>query len=201
MQIPYFPETNHPLVKSLFDHSDQELLTLFQQYPDSGKYFTVIFCRYSSILYTLSWHSARSPVQADYLFAVIWRHIFYQLGKLDLSSQDGLTLQNWLINMTGFYINKIELPPTETIHYSLENTSPPLWCYIEQALDQLPPRSRLMILMAQRFYWSETKIAAYLQAEGEEISLSEVTSCLEESYRMLEAKLPADIQAIYLNEN
>jgi hypothetical protein len=201
VQIPYFPHINHPLVKSLFDHSDQELLTLFQKYPDSGKYFTVIFCRYSSILYTLSWHSARSPVQADYLFAVIWRHIFYQLGKLDLSSQDGLTLQNWLINMTGFYINKIELPLTETIHYSLENTSPPLWCYIEQALDQLPPRSRLMILMSQRFHWSETKIAAYLQAEGEEISLSEVTSCLEESYRMLEANLPADIRAIYLNEN
>jgi hypothetical protein len=55
--------------------------------------------------------------------------------------------------------------------------------------------------MVQRFHWNETKIAAYLQAEGEEISLSEVTSCLEESYRMLEAKLPADIRAIYLNEN
>ncbi|MFM6756789.1 MAG: sigma-70 family RNA polymerase sigma factor, partial [Dolichospermum sp.] len=49
MQIPYFPHINHPLVKSLFDHSDQELLTLFQEYPDSGKYFTMIFCRYSSI--------------------------------------------------------------------------------------------------------------------------------------------------------
>ncbi|MFM6309763.1 MAG: sigma-70 family RNA polymerase sigma factor, partial [Dolichospermum sp.] len=57
MQIPYFPHINHPLVKSLFDHSDQELLTLFQEYPDSGKYFTMIFCRYSSILYTLSGYS------------------------------------------------------------------------------------------------------------------------------------------------
>ena len=96
MQIPYFPHINHPLVKSLFDHSDQELLSLLPQYPDSGKYFTVIFCRDSSILYTLSWHSARSPVQADYLFALIWRHIFYHLGKLDLSSQDGLTEKKFL---------------------------------------------------------------------------------------------------------
>ena len=98
-------------------------------------------------------------------------------------------------------INEIKLPPTEAIHYSLKDTSPPLWCYVEQALEQLPPMSRLIVLMAQTFHWSETRIAAYLQAEGEEISLSEVTSCLEESYRMLEAKLPADIRAIYLNEN
>ena len=205
MQIPHFPEANHPLVKSLFHHSDHELLTLFQRYPDSGKYFTVIFCRYSPIVYTLIRHSARSPVQADYLFALIWRHIYYELGGLDLKSgatgQDALTMQNWLINITAFCINEIKLPPTEAIHYSLKDTSPPLWCYVEQVLEQLPPMSRLIVLMAQTFHWSETRIAAYLQAEGEQISPSEVASSLQESYQMLEDKLPADIRAIYLGED
>ncbi len=205
MQIPHFPEANHPLVKSLFHHSDHELLTLFQRYPDSGKYFTVIFCRYSPIVYTLIRHSARSPVQADYLFALIWRHIYYELGGLDLKSgatgQDALTMQNWLINITAFCINEIKLPPTEAIHYSLKDTSPPLWCYVERALEQLPPMSRLIVLMAQTFHWSETRIAAYLQAEGEQISPSEVASSLQESYQMLEDKLPADIRAIYLGED
>ncbi|MBE9232622.1 sigma-70 family RNA polymerase sigma factor [Cuspidothrix issatschenkoi LEGE 03284] len=205
MQIPHFPEANHPLVKSLFHHSDHELLTLFQRYPDSGKYFTVIFCRYSPIVYTLIRHSARSPVQADYLFALIWRHIYYELGGLDLKSgatgQGALTMQNWLINITAFCINEIKLPPTEAIHYSLKDTSPPLWCYVEQALEQLPPMSRLIVLMAQTFHWSETRIAAYLQAEGEQISPSEVASSLQESYQMLEDKLPADIRAIYLGED
>lgn len=205
MQIPHFPEANHPLVKSLFHHSDHELLTLFQRYPDSGKYFTVIFCRYSPIVYTLIRHSARSPVQADYLFALIWRHIYYELGGLDLKSgatgQGALTMQNWLINITAFCINEIKLPPTEAIHYSLKDTSPPLWCYVEQALEQLPPMSRLIVLMAQTFHWSETRIAAYLQAEGEQISPPEVASYLQESYQMLEDKLPADIRAIYLGED
>ncbi|MTJ11964.1 sigma-70 family RNA polymerase sigma factor [Anabaena sp. UHCC 0187] len=204
MQIPHFPEANHPLVKSLFHHSDQELLSLFQQYPDYGKYFTVIFCRYSPIVYTLIRHSARSPVQADYLFALIWRNIYYELGGLDLNQAtrgtDSLTLQNWLINITAFHINDIQLPPTEAIHYSLKDTSPPLWCYVEQALDQLPPISRLIVLMAQTFHWSETRIAAYLQVEGEQISPAEVASSLQESYRLLEDKLPADIRAIYLGE-
>ncbi|QXE21736.1 hypothetical protein B6N60_00413 [Richelia sinica FACHB-800] len=205
MQIPHFPEANHPLVKSLFHHSDQELLSLFQQYPDHGKYFTVIFCRYSPIVYTLIRHSARSPVQADYLFALTWRHIYYELGGLNLNSpevgQDGLSLQNWLINMTAFCINEIQLPPTEAIHYSLQGSSPPLWCYVEQALDQIPPLLRLMLVMAQTFHWSETRIAAYLQAEGEQISPSEVSDLLQEGYRMLEDKLPADIRVIYLEEN
>ncbi|MEA5622735.1 sigma-70 family RNA polymerase sigma factor [Nostoc sp. UHCC 0251] len=205
MQIPHFPEANHPLVKSLFHHSDHELLTLFQQNPDAGKYFTVIFCRYSPIVYTLIRHSARSPVQADYLFALTWRHIYYELGGLNLtdseSGEEALTMQNWLINMTAFCINEIKLPPTEAIHYSLQATSPPLWCYVEQALDQLPPVLRLIVLMAQTFHWSETRIAAYLQAEGEAIAPNEVANFLQEGYRMLEDKLPADIRAIYFGED
>lgn len=205
MQIPSFPEANHPLVKSLFHHSDQELLSLFQRYQDTGKYFIVIFCRYSPIVYTLIQHSARSPVQADYLFALTWRHIYYELGGLNLTTpqpgREPLTLQNWLINMTAYCINEMQVPPTEAIHYSLQATSPPLWCYVEQALDQLPPVMRLMVLMAQTFHWSETRIAAYLQAEGEKIAPVEVANFLQEGYRMLEDKLPADIRAIYLGEN
>ncbi|HEY9799851.1 MAG TPA: sigma-70 family RNA polymerase sigma factor [Leptolyngbyaceae cyanobacterium] len=205
MKIPHFAEANHPLVKSLFHHSDQELLDLFQHHPDVGKYFTVIFCRYSPIVYTLIQHSARSPVQADYLFALTWRHIYYELGGLDLKNplpgQEALTLQNWLINITAYCINEIQLPPTEAIHYSLQATSPPLWCYVEQALEQLPPMLRLMLLMAQTFHWSETRIAAYLQAEGEKVTPDDVANLLQEGYRMLEDKLPADIRAIYLGED
>jgi hypothetical protein len=205
VQIPHFPEANHPLIKSLFHHSDQELLSLFQRYLDSGKYFAVIFCRYSPIVYTLIQHSARSPVQADYLFALTWRHIYYELGGLNLTNpqtgQETLTLQNWLINTTAFCINEIKLPPTEAIHYSLKDTSPPLWCYVAQALDQIPPVLRLIVLMAQTFHWSETRIAAYLQAEGENFSPTEVANFLEEGYRMLEDKLPPDIRAIYLGED
>lgn len=205
VQIPHFPEANHPLIKSLFHHSDQELLTLFQQNPDAGRYFTAIFCRYNPILYTLIRHSARSPVQADYLFALSWRHIYYEFGGLDLNSaqfaKDGLSIQNWLINMTAYCINDIQLPPTEAIHYSLKATSPPLWCYVEQALDQLPAMLRLMVLMAQTFHWSETRIAAYLQAEGEAVTPSEVVNLLHQGYSLLEEKLPTDIRMIYLSEN
>lgn len=205
MQIPHFPESNHPIVKSLFHHSDQELLNLFQQHPDAGKYFTAIFCRYSPIVYTLIRHSARSPVQADYLFALTWRHIYHELSGLNLDvtipGKEALTLQNWLINMTAYCINETELPPTEAIHYSLKTTSPPLWCYLEQALEQLPPILRLMVLMAQTFHWSETRIAAYLQAEGEAIAPIDVANFLQEGYRMLEDKLPTDVRAIYLGEN
>ena len=205
MQIPHFPESNHPLVKSLFNHSDQELIALFAKHPDAGRYFTAIFCRYSPIVYTLIMHSARSPVQADYLFAMTWKHIYYQVGGVNLESTEpdapAMTLQNWLINMTAYCINETELPPTESIHYSLKTTSPPLWCYVEQSLDQLPPMLRLIVLMAQTFHWSETRIAAYLQAEGEGISPNEVANFLQQGYRMLEEKLPADIRAIYLGEN
>jgi hypothetical protein len=58
-----------------------------------------------------------------------------------------------------------------------------------------------MVLMAQTFHWSETRIAAYLQAEGEKITPPDVANFLQEGYRMLEDKLPADIRDIYLGED
>ena len=205
MQIPSFPECSHPLVSSLNHYSDQEMLTLFQRNPDVGKYFTAIFCRYSPIVYSLIRHSVRSPVQADYLFAVTWRHIYYELGGLDLhetSEIEGkpLTLQSWLINITAVCINRMELPPVEAIHYTLSEASPPLWCYLEQALDRLIPIHRLMVLMAQTFHWSETRIAAYLQAEGEMVTPTEVKQRLDEAYQELETALPEDISEIYLGK-
>lgn len=203
MHIPHFSESNHPLVKSLFHYSDRELVTLFQRYPEQGKYFTAIFCRYSPIVYTLIRHSARSPVQADYLFALTWRHIFYELRGMDFikeAASESNTFQSWLINMTAVCINQAELPPVESIHYSLQAAPPPLWCYLEAALEQLPPLMRLILIMALTFKWSETRIAAYLQAEGEAIAPAQVRNQLQQGYQRLEANLPDDIREIYLQK-
>ncbi|EDX71500.1 hypothetical protein MC7420_66 [Coleofasciculus chthonoplastes PCC 7420] len=203
MHIPHFSESNHPLVKSLFHYSDRELVTLFQRYPEQGKYFTAIFCRYSPIVYTLIRHSARSPVQADYLFALTWRHIFYELRGMDFikeAASESNTFQSWLINMTAVCINQAELPPVESIHYSLQAAPPPLWCYLEAALEQLPALMRLIIIMALTFKWSETRIAAYLQAEGEAIAPAQVRNQLQQGYQRLEANLPDDIREIYLQK-
>jgi hypothetical protein len=205
VQISLLSESSHPLINSLNHCSDQDLLTLFQRHPDRGQYFVMIFCRYSPIVHTLIRHSVRSPVQADYLFAITWRHIFNELGGLNLregSSADVAltTLQNWLINMTAACINRVKLPPVESIQYSLQSTSPPLGCYVERSLDQLKPVQRLMILMAQTFHWSETRISAYLQAEGEFLSPAEVKKALADAYYQLERVLPEDISEIYLGQ-
>ncbi|MEQ8753466.1 MAG: sigma-70 family RNA polymerase sigma factor [Coleofasciculus sp. G1-WW12-02] len=203
MHIPHFSESNHPLVKSLFHYSDRELVTLFQRYPEQGKYFTAIFCRYSPIVYTLIRHSARSPVQADYLFALTWRHIFYELRGMDFikeAASESNTFQSWLINMTAVCINQADLPPVESIHYTLQAAPPPLWCYLEAALEQLPPLMRLIVIMALTFKWSETRIAAYLQAEGEVIAPAQVRNQLQQGYQRLEANLPEDIREIYLQQ-
>lgn len=183
---------------------------MFKQHPSSGRYFTAIFCRYSPIVYSLIRHSARSPVQADYLFALTWRHILHELSGLEwpeaIADESGssekrpLSLQSWIINVTALCINQAIVPDVESIHYSLDAASPPFWCYVEQALDNLVPVERLMILMSRTFRWSETRIAAYLQAEGERMSPTEVKERLQVAYRNLEMALPQDIRAIYLGE-
>jgi hypothetical protein len=199
--IPTFPEADHPIIKSLFHYNDQELLTLYQRYPDAGQYFVALFCRYSPMVYTLIQHAAKSPVQADYLFALIWRHVFHELVGVDLRafSDGGGTFQGWLLAVTASGINDAELPPVEEIHYNLKAASPPFWCYLDRALAQLPAATRLMVLMAQTFHWSETRISAYLQAEGEDVPPEEVKRHLQEGYRLLANNLPDDIREIYMS--
>ena len=211
MQIPSFPECNHVIVQQLGHLSDRELLNHFKAEPDVGKYFATIFCRYSPVVFTLINHSARSPIQGEYLFALTWRHILNELGGLELppteqtsDSEDAqgrsLSLQSWLINVTAVCINQSVLPEVENIHYSLAQASPPLWCYVERALDRLDPLDRLLLVMAQTFRWSETRISAYLQAEGERMPPAEVKVRLRQAAQNLEAALPEDIQALYLEQ-
>jgi hypothetical protein len=204
VQIPNFPECNHELVTSLSQLSDRDLLQAFRQQPESGRYFTALFCRYSTLVFTLIRHSAKSPVQADYLFALTWRHVLHELNGLELTA-DGkdpegkpFSLQSWLINLTALCINQAELPEAESIHYALQEAPPPLWCYVERSLDQISAVERLMVVMAQTFRWSDTRIAAYLQAEGESMTPAQVRQQLQVAYQNLEAALPEDIRAIYL---
>jgi hypothetical protein len=224
VQIPTFPECDHDLIKSLIHLSDYDLVDRLQRSPTDGKYFTALFCRYSPVVYSLIRHSARSPVQADYLFALTWRHILNELGGIDLTpfrahakantktnapaaseAPEATTpiaefsLQGWLISLTAAHINQAVMPDVESIHYSLQDAPPPLWCYTERALEGLLPQHRLIVLMAQTFAWSDTRIAAYLQAEGERISPSEVRSELRIAYQALERAIPEDIRAIYLD--
>ncbi|MEB3293427.1 MAG: sigma-70 family RNA polymerase sigma factor [Synechococcales bacterium] len=200
MSIPSFPEAHHPLIQALVQQSDHELLRQFQQHPEVGQFFIALFCRYSSLVYRLVQRSGRSPVQTDYLFALIWRHLFNELGGLDLDAlvAEGSQFQAWLLRVTAACINMIALPPVEEINYDLAATSPPFWCYLDRALDEMSPTLRLMIVMAQTFNWSETRISAYLQAEGELIPPAEVRQQLDAGYRILEARLPEDVKTIYL---
>jgi hypothetical protein len=108
------------------------------------------------------------------------------------------TLQNWLINITALCINQAVVPEVEAIHYSLDQATPPFWCYVEQALDRLPAVERLITVMAITFRWSENRIAAYLQAEGESLTAAEVRQKLSQTFQHLEASLPEDIRQIYL---
>ncbi len=203
MEIPHFPESNHLLVQWLSHYSDRELLALFRRYPEQGKYFTAIFCRYSPIVYTLISHSARSPVQANYLFALTWRQLFSEMGGLTLGGEGDAqshSFQTWLIDLTAVYIQQAELPSAESINYDLKTAPPPLWCYLEQALELLPPMIRLIVVMAEKFHCSTTQIVAYLQAQGEILSPTEVQSWLHQGHQILEAALPEDIRMIYLEQ-
>lgn len=198
--IPHFPESDHQLIQSLFHHSDNSLLTLFQQHPEQGRYFTAIFCRYSPIVYTLIANSKRSPQEIDYLFALTWREVFHAIDSLVISKNGNPevhSLQNWLIYMSVLCLNQKSISLEAANNYDLKVAPPPLWCYLEQAVEKLPAKIRFILVMAEIFNWSTTRITAYLQADGDNITSLEVEKLLQQGYYLLSQGIPADIRLIY----
>jgi DNA-directed RNA polymerase specialized sigma24 family protein len=153
------------------------------------------------VLYTLISASTRSPAQADYLFARTWNCIYNEMRALDLMANPKLSLQSWLVNIAAIAINRFDLPPVEEIQYSLTDTPPVFWCYLNQAIEQLPGNLRLVLLLSQTFHWSNTRIAAYLQAEGEPVSANDVQNLLAKAFYTLESILPEDVRDIYLTQS
>ena len=200
LSLPIFPESQHKIIQSLAQHTDLDLVSLHQLHPQQGKFFTALFCRHSTIVYSVVQHAAQSPIQIDYLFAMAWREIFLALPRVQLAVHPEITnWQNWSIDMTGVTLDRYKkIPHPEQIRYSLTNAPPPLWCYLDRGLDLIPPLSRLIVVMKQSLNWNEQKISAYLHGEGEKISAIAIPEYIDRGYQQLAATLPQDIRDIYL---
>ncbi|NCJ08313.1 sigma-70 family RNA polymerase sigma factor [Synechococcales cyanobacterium C] len=202
MQYPDFQESRHPLVQALQACTDEALVLGMQQSPQEGRYFVAIFCRYGTMAYILLRQTAPVSLQSDYLFARVWRNIFLELPYLQVTATgetdaSTFSLQSWILNKVAACINQEALPPIESISYSFEAASPPLWCYLQRALDELPGIYRLVLVLSQIFHWQAERIVAFLQAEGESVTLEELPSRLAQAYKLLIEALPGDLQTIY----
>lgn len=200
--LPKLTELQHPIIQSLANLSDQALVALFEQHHrQKGQYFTAIYCRYAHLVFVLIKNPQRSPLQSEYLFTKTWQHLYQALKGPRVKAMPispNSSLQSWIVRNAALGTQEAELPLIAYSRYSLPAAPPPLWCYLHAALDCLPASQRLMILMAKTFHWSETRISAYLQAEGELLSPAEVRVKLQAGYQQLETSLPEDIRAIYL---
>jgi hypothetical protein len=203
MRVPEFPEAQHSLIQALSARSDRELVYGFQQHREEGRFFIAIFCRYAGLSYVLIRNMARAALQTDYLFARVWRNIFFELTYLETGEPsdgaDDFSLQTWIFNKTALCINQEEAPSIESVQYALDIASPPLWCYLQVALDHLPPLQRLVLVLSQTFHWSDARIAGFLQSEGESIEREALSHIKVEAYEVLTQTLPEDIKAIYFS--
>jgi hypothetical protein len=199
LSIPNFAEANHEILQSLANYSDRELVSLHQLHPEQGKFFTALFCRYGAIVHSVVQQAVESQLQADYLFAIAWRQIFTELGRVQLATAPAATnWQSWLMDITGGTIDRVEVPPPSQIRSTLTAAPPPLRCYLERGLDLMPPLSRLIVVMTQSLKWNEQRISAYLQGEGQKIPTADIPTYLAAGYQQLEAAVPRDIRDIYL---
>ncbi len=208
--LPPLMEYSHPLVQPLLKLTDQALVEGFQQHHQQGRYFVALFARYAPMVYSVLANHAPSKVQVDFLYAKTWQTIFVNLHAVKFSDagvisniQDDQTpaptFRAWVLNQVAVCVHN-PVPPIETISYTLQLASPPFWCYLEAALAYLPALTRLVMVTTQTFHWNTERLMAYLQAEGQDVTIAEIGQHLSQGYQMLHDCLPEDIKSIYLQD-
>jgi hypothetical protein len=195
--IPSFAEAHHELVQSVQHYSDAELVRSHRQEALQAKFFVALFCRYSSITYSIIQHVAGEQIQVDYLFALAWQRIFDRLEQLEDREIDKIQWQNWIVSTAGELVSTEKLPTSDRITYRLEEVSPPLRCFVERSLGLMQPLLRLVLIMSERWHWSTAKISSQLTAEGEDISGIDVPLYISESQKAFTKTLPIDLLDIY----
>lgn len=202
MKLPDFIESSHPLVSPLLDWRDEQLVSSYQTCPNEGKFFVAIFCRYAALTYSLLTNKAPSQIQVDYIFARVWRNLFFELRTLAPEQMHGSNpnnqgLQAWIFNKTALSIHADAIPSIEEIPYSMEIAPLPYWCYLQIALDRISPLSRLLLVLSQTFRWPHSKIISFLSSEGEIMTAKDLDSALNQAKTELADAIPEDVQDIY----
>jgi DNA-directed RNA polymerase specialized sigma24 family protein len=199
-------EINHPIIEPLLKKTDRELLAEFQTDRRKEKFLVAIFCLYGQIIYRLTNDAGRSPQIANYLFTKTWERIEQELRSVPINTVN--SLQNLLIDITGVVINSFTSEELETGVFTDKSAnksdpqnpvSPIFLCYLHQTLDRLPSDLRLVLVLAYTWQWSSSRIAAYLQSEGE--SIDNIDRLISKAEFEIVRLLPLDIQEIYLSSN
>lgn len=197
----FFPEVNHALIQPLLAMDDSQLLDLWQQYPRQGKYSVAIFCRYTPETFAMLNQIASGTI-TEHLFTYSWQII---LGKLSLvflnQEKENLpqSLQSWIESVINSVIEEHQtlqiIPPKPT----LPTRYFPLQFYLEQALPEIHPFYRLIIVTKEKFAWQDTQLLNYLQRKGYTLSSQELRDYYTQGYHSLLKHIPEDILDIYLH--
>lgn len=196
----FFPEVNHFLIQPLLAMDDSQLLALWQQYPREGKYSVAIFCRYTPQTFVLV-NQIPSEGIAEYLFNYSWEIILAKLPNLQLTGEEeelSFSLGNWIEKVTKSVIEEHQtlqiIPPKPTLPARYF----PLQFYLEQALLQIHPFYRLILVTKEKFSWQESQILDYFQQKGYNLSSQELRGYYTQAYNNLLLHIPDDIRSIYL---
>ncbi|AFZ48729.1 hypothetical protein Cyast_2787 [Cyanobacterium stanieri PCC 7202] len=197
-----FPEANHPLIYPLLQIDDFTLLELLQTHPDKGKYLVSLFCRYGGRIDDL----LSGFYEPEYITPIsfkVWRDLSYFFFNLDLdivNEKDNKYWENLIVEYAIDCLPKEDIEELNLPDISINLRHFPLHFYLEQSIQLLPPKERLIIVTKDKFGWQEEQIINYLKTEGINFLKEDIEDLYQYSHRQLLKLIPLDIRLIYLDK-
>ncbi len=192
------------MVRSLDSLSDRELVQMLQLHPESGRYSVALYCRYRALLKELVRRFCPQPAERAHYLNRLWQQFYQTWLDADDTAPQWERLDVWITTQLPQVFPQLPAPklpgsiePDSRLARGSAAVSPPLWCYLQQAIASLPGDLRFILVFAEVFQWQPEQISAQLAAEGYALSLEQVQQAISRSRERLLQLLPSDILSLF----
>ncbi|WP_287128710.1 SPOR domain-containing protein [Candidatus Cyanaurora vandensis] len=176
------------LILQLRECTDEELVELARTHPEEGRYLLCLYCRYQSLVESLVASSQQAPVMA----ATVWVQVRSKLTTLNIQERKFLS---WLTVLSADTLTQV-LRGNQKLLTSASTANPVTLAYVDQALQQLSPPERFMVIFHDVYQWPLAQIRSWLTEQQWTVPASQLTLYLQQAHQRLLANLPPDLKTL-----
>ncbi|WP_218081528.1 SPOR domain-containing protein [Anthocerotibacter panamensis] len=190
------PKTSDPacqsgLVLQLREFTDEELIGFALANPQEGRYLLCLYCRYRSLVESIVTSSQQSQVMAG----TVWVQVRRRLDRLNVQENKFLS---WLTALSADTLTQV-LRGNQKLLTTVSAANPVVLAYIDQALQQLSPPQRFVVILHDAYQWSLAQIKSWMADQQWNLPVNQIASSLQQARQVLIATLPLDLRTLFWN--
>ncbi len=179
------------LILQLRDFTDEELIEFVLTNPREGRYFMGLYCRYRSLVESITAVNSQNPAIAG----TVWILAYRRLTEYNPQSQKFLS---WLTVLSADTLAQV-MRSNQKLLTGATTLNPVLLAYIDQGLRKLSAPQRFILILHEIYQWTVPQIKKWMADQQWQMDPQEIDALRQQGRQLLLDFLPTDIKSLCWN--